>query len=71
MLQPLISMLQMLSLDIADICCWVLQTLFFNVADVAFRCCRHLMLGVVSRRREKRLMMLDVARNKGRNIAGI
>jgi hypothetical protein len=31
-------MLQMLSLDVADICCWVSQTLFFNVADVAFRC---------------------------------
>jgi hypothetical protein len=30
-------MLQMLSLDVADMCCWVLQTLFFNVADVAFR----------------------------------
>jgi hypothetical protein len=28
-----------------------LQTLFFNVADVAFRCCRHVVLGVVLRRR--------------------
>jgi hypothetical protein len=69
MLQPLISMLHMLSLDAADICCWLLQTLFFNVADVVFRCCGHLMLGVVSRRREKWLLKLDVARNTGRNMA--
>jgi hypothetical protein len=65
------SLLQMLSLDVVDICCWVLQTLFFNVADVVFRCCRHLMLGVVSRRREKRFLMLDVARNTGRNMTAI
>jgi hypothetical protein len=44
-------MLQMLSLDVADTCCWALQTLNFNVADVEFRCCRHVMLGFVSRRR--------------------
>jgi hypothetical protein len=61
-------MLQMLSLDVADICCWLLQTLFFYVADVEFPCCGHLMLGVVSRRREKRLLMLDVARNTDRNM---
>jgi hypothetical protein len=64
-------MLQMLSLDVADMCCWVSQTLFFNAADVAFRCCRHVVLGVVLRRREKRLLMLDVARNMGRNMAAI
>jgi hypothetical protein len=29
------------------------------------------MLGVVLRRREKRLLMLDVARNTGRNMAVI
>jgi hypothetical protein len=58
----------MLSLDVADMCCWVLQTLFFNVADVAFRCCRHVVLGVVSKRKGKRLVMLDVARNTGRNF---
>jgi hypothetical protein len=34
MLQALISMLQMLILDVADMWCWVLQTLNFNVADV-------------------------------------
>jgi hypothetical protein len=28
-------------------------------------------LGVVLRRREKRLLMLDVARNMGRNMAAI
>jgi hypothetical protein len=61
----------MLSLDAADMCCWVLQTLFFNVADAAFRCCRHVVLGVVLRKREKRLLMLDVARNTGRNMAVI
>jgi hypothetical protein len=30
-----------------------------------------LMLGVVSRRREKKLLMLDVARNTGRNMTVI
>jgi hypothetical protein len=55
-----------LCFDVADV-----ATLFFNVADVAFRCCRHVVLGVVLRRREKRLLMLDVARNTGRNIAAI
>jgi hypothetical protein len=29
--------------DVADACCWVLQTLNFNVADVEFCCCRHVM----------------------------
>jgi hypothetical protein len=29
------------------------------------------MLGLVSRRREKRLLMLDVARNMGHNMAAI
>jgi hypothetical protein len=29
------------------------------------------MLGVVLRRREKRLLMLDVARNTGRNMTAI
>jgi hypothetical protein len=29
-------MQQMLSLDVADTCGWVLQTLNFNVADVEF-----------------------------------
>jgi hypothetical protein len=48
-----------------------LQTFFFNVADVAFRCCRHVVLGVVLRRGGKRLLMLDVAHNTGRNMAAI
>jgi hypothetical protein len=85
-------MLQMLSLDVADMCCWVLHTLIFNVADIEFRCCRHVVLGVVLRRgegkllmlqhgwnivatwsqhvgrREERLLMLDVASNRVRNI---
>jgi hypothetical protein len=51
MLQTLIFVLQMLSHDVADTCCWVLQTLIFNVADVEFRCCRHVMFAFVSRRR--------------------
>jgi hypothetical protein len=42
----------------------MLQTLRFDV-------CRHVVLGVVLRRREKRLLMLDVARNTGRNMATI
>jgi predicted kinase len=64
-------MLQMLSLDVADTCCWVSQTLFFNAADVVFRCYRHVVLDVVLRRREKRHLMLDVARNTGGNMAAI
>jgi hypothetical protein len=61
----------MLSLDVADMCCWVLQTLIFNVADVEFRCCRHVVLGVVLRRGKGKLLMLDVARYTGRNMAAI
>jgi hypothetical protein len=53
-------MLQMSSFYVADACCWLLQTLNFNVADVEFRCCRLAMLGFVLRRRGK-LLMLDVA----------
>jgi hypothetical protein len=64
------SMLQMLSLDVADTC-WVLQTLNFDVADVEFRCCRHVMSGFVSRRRGGELLMLDVARSPGRNTIAI
>jgi hypothetical protein len=64
-------MLQMLSVDVVDMCCWVLQTLFFNIADAVFRCCIHVVMGVVLRRSEKRLLMLDVARNTGRNMAAI
>jgi hypothetical protein len=60
-------MLQMLSLDVVG-CCkhyfLMLQTLCFDV-------CRHVVLGVVLRRREKRLLMLDVARNTGCNMAAI
>jgi hypothetical protein len=56
-------MLRMLNLDVADTCYWVLQTLNFNVADVEFRCCRHVMLGFVSRRMGGGLLMLDIARN--------
>jgi hypothetical protein len=36
-----------------------------------FDVCRHVVLGVVLRKREKRLMMLDVAHNTGRNMAAI
>jgi hypothetical protein len=41
----------------------MLQTLHFDVADM--------WCWVVLRRREKRLLMLDVARNTGRNKAPI
>jgi hypothetical protein len=40
-------MLQMLSLDVADMCCWVLRILFFIVADIAFRCLQTCGVGVV------------------------
>jgi hypothetical protein len=47
----------------------MLQTLNFNVADVEFRCCRHVMLGFVSRkRRGGGILMLDVAHNTGHNM---
>jgi hypothetical protein len=36
-----------------------------------FDVCKHVVLGVVLRRRGQRLMMLDVARNTGRNMAAI
>jgi hypothetical protein len=39
-------MLRTSSLDVVDTHCWVLQTLNFNVADVEFRCCRHVMLSL-------------------------
>jgi hypothetical protein len=39
-----------------------------NIADVEFRCCRHVMLGFVSRMRRGKLLMLDVARNTVRNM---
>jgi hypothetical protein len=45
--------------------------IFFNVLNVAFRCCGHVVLGVGLRRREKRLLMLDVARNMSRNMTAI
>jgi hypothetical protein len=31
----------------------MLQTLSFDVADVEYRCCRHVILGVVSRRKRE------------------
>jgi hypothetical protein len=37
---PDVWMLQPLIFDVAHMCCWVLQILFFNVADFAFRCCK-------------------------------
>jgi hypothetical protein len=49
----------------------MLQTLNFNVTDVDFRYCRHVMLGFVLRMRGGNLVMLDVARNTGRNIVTI
>jgi predicted kinase len=45
--------------------------IIFNAADVVFRCYRHVVLDVVLRRREKRHLMLDVARNTGGNMAAI
>jgi hypothetical protein len=51
----------MLSLDVADRYCWVLQTLSFNVADVEFQCYRHVMF-----EEEGERLMLDVARNMSR-----
>jgi hypothetical protein len=48
----------------------MLQTFIFDVVDVEFRCCRHVMLGVVSKWEEGGgSLMLDVARNIGRNMS--
>jgi hypothetical protein len=57
----------MSSFDVADACCRVLETLNFNVANVEFQCCTHVMLGFVLRRGGK-LLMLDVAHNPGHNM---
>jgi hypothetical protein len=47
----------------------MLQTLIFNVADVEFRMLHTCDIGVVSRRRRgRRLLILDVARNTGHNM---
>jgi hypothetical protein len=61
----------MLSIDVADTYCWVLQTLNFNVAYIEFRCCRLCDVGFVSSRRGRGLLILDVARNTGRNMVVI
>jgi hypothetical protein len=47
---------------------WVLQTLNFNVTDVEFRCYRHMMLVLYRGGGGGGLLMLDVARNTGRNM---
>jgi hypothetical protein len=53
------------------LCCWVLQTLIFNVADVKFRCCRLVMLGLYRGGGVRGLLMLDIAHNTGRNMVAI
>jgi hypothetical protein len=63
-------MLQMSSFDVADTCCWVLQTLNFNFADVEFLMLQAWEVGFVLRRRGGKLMMSDVACNTGRNMGG-
>jgi hypothetical protein len=52
-------------------CCWALQTLNFNVADVEFRCCRLVMLGLCRGGGGRGLLMLDVARNTSRSVVAI
>jgi hypothetical protein len=63
-------MLQMLSIDVADTCCWVLQTLNFHVADIEFLMLQTSDVGICveDRRRRGELLMLDVARNMSRNM---
>jgi hypothetical protein len=49
--------------------CCVLQILNFNVADVEFQCCRHVMLGFVSRRRAPHVgCCMQHGSQHGRNI---
>jgi hypothetical protein len=50
MLQHFVSCV-LSTLTCCDICILMFRCDLANVADVEFRCCRHLMLGVVSRRR--------------------
>jgi hypothetical protein len=67
-------MQQMLSLDVADTCGWVLQTLNFNVADVEFRCCKHVMPSFVLRRKGRRAPDVECGTQHGsqhdRNMRG-
>jgi hypothetical protein len=49
----------------------MLQTLIFDIANVEFRCCRHVMLGVVSRGEGGEPLMLNVACNMDRNMGHV
>jgi hypothetical protein len=57
-----------LSLDVADMCCWVLRTLIFNVADVEFQYYGHVILGLCGGGWGGELLMLDVACTTSRNM---
>jgi hypothetical protein len=48
-----VSVFQLLLFPWCDICISMFQCVLENVADVEFRCCRHVMLGVASRGREE------------------
>jgi hypothetical protein len=69
MLQHFIFCVSSATLTCCDICILMFHCDLANVADLQFRCCRHVMLGFVLRRRERgELLMLDVAHNTGRNM---
>jgi hypothetical protein len=51
MLQHFVSRVLSATLTCCDICILIFHCDLVNVADVEFRCYRHVMLGVVSRRR--------------------
>jgi hypothetical protein len=70
MLQTLFLDVADVELDVVDMCCWVLQTFF--------QCCRRCVsmlqtrgVGCCVEEKGKRLLMLDVARNTGRNMVAI
>jgi hypothetical protein len=51
MLQYFVSRVSYATLTCCGICILMFHCDLANVADVEFRCCRHVMLGAVSRRR--------------------
>jgi hypothetical protein len=69
MLQHFVSRVSSPTLTCCDICILIFHCDLVNVADVEFRCYRHVMLVLCQGGGgEGGLLMSDVARNTGRNI---
>jgi hypothetical protein len=56
MLQHFVSRVSSATLTCCDICILMFHCDLENVANVEFRCCRHVMLAFVLRRRERRAL---------------